>query len=388
MTTRFISLVCVGLFGCTLSHTRVEARLDRAIHRTVSRDDALQHAILHVDAPHLGIDRVTVAGTARPGVAMTADTPFLSASIGKLFVAATVLDLCEEGRLRPSDPVSKWVSAEVLATLPAAGGPAGFDTITVGMLLGHRSGLPDYFDTATHPAADGAPGIAELMVTHPERAWDRASVLAYTAEHFEPYGAPGSTFLYSDLNYDLLGLVLEGVTGSPWHLAVRSRVLEPLGLADTYYHQFEPHPLHIPPQALARAGTVVLTDTPALGLDGAGGGLVTTTGDLVAFMRGLERGSPVSLDVFAEQWTPDALNRGIDYGYGLWRIRPGALFFAMAGLPQLHGVSGSTGSFVYRLEDGTILSGTFDQLDYAEAHIQFLLTRVVPTLARAEPVEL
>ena len=131
-------------------------------------------------------------------------------------------------------------------------------------------------------------------------------------------------------------------------------------------------------------GATVLTGTPALGLDGAGGGLETTTGDLVRFIRGLERGESVSLGVLGAGRTADALHRGIDYGFGLWHIRPGGMLFLLGGLPELQGVSGATGSYVYLLEDGTVVAGTFDQLHYAEDHVRFLLAEVLPVLARVD----
>ena len=370
--------------GCAMSRERASGRLQSAVDNTVARADQVDHAVLRVDAPQAGLQEVFVAGEGADGLPFTPDTPFLSASVGKLFVAATLADMADDNLLSLDDPVSKWVDASVLDGLPAMGGVAAFDTITVGMLLRHRSGLPDYFDGEVHPTSDGAPDVFSKVRSQPGEAWDRDRALDYTRAHWTPYAAPDTAFLYSDLNYDLAGLVIEGVTKAPWHASVRTRVLDPLRLQSTWVHQFEDPPAGVGAVAPAKAGDVVITGTPALGVDGAGGGLFTTTGDLVRFMRGLERGEPVSLDVLGTAWTPDAIHRGIDYGHGVWRVRPGGMFFLMAGLPTLRGVSGVTGSYVYLLGDGTVVAGTFDQTDFADDHIRFLLAEVVPTLARLE----
>jgi len=370
--------------GCSLSHGRAGNALQKSLETTVTRADSVDHAVLRVDAPHLGFQEVWTTGPAQPGIPVTADTPFLSASVGKLFVATTLAHMAADNVLSLDDPVSQWVSADVLAGLPAWGGAAAFDVITVRMLLGHRSGLPDYFDSALHPPHDGALDVHAHITAHPEQAWSRADLLTYAADHWAPYAPPGESFLYSDLNYDLAGLVIEGATGAPWHASVRARVLNPLGMRHTWAHQHESRPADTPPMATVRSGAVVLSNTPALSIDDAGGGFATTTGDLVLLLRGLHSGNPVALDNLTLDWSENSLNKGIDYGLAVWRIRPGGMFFLLGGLSKLHGVSGSTGSFVYGLEDGTIVSGTFDQTDFAEGHVKFLLAEVLPVLARLD----
>jgi D-alanyl-D-alanine carboxypeptidase len=359
--------------------------LEQALVAAVE-DDAVRHGVLLVDAPRKDLSGTWAAGVAdaETGAAMTPDSPFLSASIGKLFVAATVFDLADDGVLGLDDPVSRWVPAAVLSGLPAHGGDAGFDAITLRMLLAHRSGLPDYFDTETHPAKDGAPGLAQLWVDEPDRTWSREQLLDYARQHWTAYAEPGEAFLYSDLNYDLLGLAIEGATRTPYPQVVRERVIDPLGLSHTWYHHAEPPPDGLPRHADAFYGDANLGRAQALSGDQAGGGLATTAGDLARFLRGLERGEPVALDRLATDWTPDALSRGLDYGYGAWRWRPGRIFFALGGLPELRGVSGSTNAFVYVTDDGTVVAGTFDQGDDPARHVQFVLSKVLGTVARVE----
>ena len=108
----------------------------------------------------------------------------------------------------------------------------------------------------------------------------------------------------------------------------------------------------------------------------------TTLQDLATFLRGLEAGEPVSLDQLQEAWTEDTFDKGLDYGYGLWGVRPDGLSRLLSS-PELIGVSGLTGSFAYLVpEYGAVITGTFDQTLYEEEHIVYLVTKVMPTLDR------
>jgi len=242
----------------------------------------------------------------------------------------------------------------------------------------------DGFDVGVHPAKDGAKGLMGIWVEEPDRRWSREQLLDYAREHYTPFGAPGEVFLYSDLNYDLLGLAIEVATGQPYTHVVRERVLEPLGLKQTWYYQVESPPAGLSRHADVWFGETNLARAGALTGDQAGGGLATTVGDLSLLMRGLERGEPVSLDRLGADWTEDAMSSGLDYGYGTWRWRPGGVFFMMSSLPNLRGVSGSSNSFAYITDDGAVITGTFDQADPPSRHVQFVLSQVLPTLMRVE----
>jgi D-alanyl-D-alanine carboxypeptidase len=374
----------MGAFAGPLTPEEATLELENLLYHTVAGNSGLRNGVLLVDAPQLGVEGAWAAGVAdaRDGSEMTAATPFLSASVGKLFTAATVLSLAEEGLLSLDDSITEWLPPDVYSGIPVEGGDPALHEVTLRMLLDQRSGIPDYYESET---TDGAPNVFELLVQEPDRVWTPQSLLAYTKAHFGPAGAPGDAFLYSDTNYDLLGMIVEEATGQPFHQAVAERVLRPLALQDTWYHaQTEPPRSGLAPWADVWVGDTNLARVPALSLDWAGGGLATTVGDLRTLMRALLDGRPVPLDAFQQEWTENAIAPGIDYAYGLWRIRPAGLFFLLRGYPDLYGISGSTGTFLYYVSEyDAVITGAFNQTDYTQETVRFLL-QVLALLGRVK----
>jgi D-alanyl-D-alanine carboxypeptidase len=369
------------LIGCSRSNPpeQAESELEALLRKTVTKNETIRNAVLLVESPELGINGAWAAGIAdeRSGAEMTVATPFLSASIGKLFTATLVISLAEEGILSLDDSLVDWLDASLIAGIPVQGGDTALGDVTIRRLLAQRSGLPDYFEGQT---ADGAPSIFELLVEAPERIWTPILLLDYVKSHYEPTGAPGEAFLYADTNYDLLGLIVEEATGQAFHEVLAERIFQPLGLQNTWMYTRSNAPyadVWIEDFNAARA--------PALSLDWAGGGLATTVGDLQTFLRSLLDGRPTSLESFQVEWTENAIAKGIDYGYGLWRIRPGKLSFLLKSYPEILGVSGSTGSFVYWVpEYDAVIVGSFNQTNYREKHVVFLI-KVLRVLSRVAP---
>ena len=136
------------------------------------------------------------------------DTRHLIASVTKQFTAALVMQLVESGDLALDAPVTRY-----LPSYPAAQG----DRVTVHHLLSHTGGVPGYL---------GAPGFDARAPTSPGALLDLFSGQPLVFE-------PGTEHRYSNSGYVLLGAIVEAVTGQGYADALRTRLLLPLGLADT-----------------------------------------------------------------------------------------------------------------------------------------------------------
>ena len=142
---------------------------------------------------------------------MAPDVRFRTGSITKTFVAALVLDLVADGKLRLDDAVGRWLPGLV---------PRG-DEITVRQLLRHTSGLADYVDDPR-------------VLLAPARLWRPEELVAIAAAQ-PSAGAPGERFAYASTNYVVLGLVAERAGRAPLARQLARRLFAPLRLRHTAY---------------------------------------------------------------------------------------------------------------------------------------------------------
>jgi D-alanyl-D-alanine carboxypeptidase len=137
-------------------------------------------------------------------------SPMVIGSVTKTFVAATVLQLVEEGRIRLGDSVRSYLPELRRVSRE----------ITVRQLLDHTSGLADVFNEQTRL------GLEE----HPERSWTSRELLATL---HPPWYQPGEGWAYANTNYYLLGMIVERATGSTLEAELQRRFLDPLELDAT-----------------------------------------------------------------------------------------------------------------------------------------------------------
>ena len=148
------------------------------------------------------------------GPAALGDEPaFLAYSITKTFIAALVLRLCEEGRMRLEDPLARWFP-----------GIARAEHITVRRLLNHTAGIPDY---------GGILSYHENVRSCPSTPW---SFEQFAAETFDKglWFEPGQGWAYSNPGYMLVRRIAEDVTGASFRDLISERIAGPLGLRRTF----------------------------------------------------------------------------------------------------------------------------------------------------------
>src|SRR5271166_6626774 len=160
-------------------------------------------------------------GLPAPAEPMTEDTIFDLASLTKSLATATaVMQLYEQGQVQFDDPVQKYLPDFNTANDQRRA------KVTVRMLLTHTSGEPgdvELKDPWGLDRADKAEGIHRALTTPLQ-------------------SGPGEVFSYSDINFILLGALIEKVTGEAEDVYVQHNVFAPLGMEDTRYL---PQPKHV-----------------------------------------------------------------------------------------------------------------------------------------------
>ncbi|MCM2389580.1 serine hydrolase domain-containing protein [Streptomyces albipurpureus] len=143
------------------------------------------------------------------GVETTTDSVFQLGSIAKIYTATLVLQLAEAGELDLNAPV-----LDVLPDFSVADSDAT-ESITIRQLLSHTSGLTCDF---THDSGRGDDCLARYVEAARDVALDCP---------------PGAAISYSSVGYNVLGRIVEVVTGGTWDQALKERLVAPLGLTHT-----------------------------------------------------------------------------------------------------------------------------------------------------------
>ncbi|MCB0239858.1 MAG: beta-lactamase family protein, partial [Anaerolineae bacterium] len=246
---------------------------------------------------------------------LPADSPYQIGSNTKMMTSAIIFQLQEEGVLSTADLLSKWLP-DLAAQLPNG------DTITIDMLLTHTSGLHDYFDL---PTADGTSiedgATDKAMLTRAFTPEELVQVVADSGlSEFEP-GAEGR-WSYSNTGYILLGLIIEKATGKSYEENLNERIIEPLGLEQTYLQTGEPEPGALP-QAYYRSPFDFTTGEWNASQGWSAGAVVSTPDDFATFLKALFTGKlftdPATLDLMKEHTAAgvDALGPGAVYAHGM-----------------------------------------------------------------------
>ena len=138
---------------------------------------------------------------------MTLDTIFDCASLTKVVATtASLMQLWEQGKFRMNDPVAKY--------LPEFG-QNGKQEITIRQLLVHYSGLPEDLELG--------------------KKWEGKDTAYRMAFEIAPDRSPGSAFVYSDINFVVLGALVERLSGEPLDTYSAKHIFVPLGMKETRY---------------------------------------------------------------------------------------------------------------------------------------------------------
>ena len=233
-------------------------------------------------------------------------------SITKPFTAALVLQLVDEEVLTLDDTVTQWLDDPVVARIPHV------DHITLRQLLNHTSGVYDYFEDDGSFFQDAYFGAGADWA----RVWTPLEVLAYAdgAKH-APYFAPGEGAYYSNTGYVLLGLIVERATGQSLAERLHARILDPLGLADTFAAT-EPVSGGRTDAYQPIDGELVNVTAIDLSSLGTAGGMVSTTRDLARFAGAFFGGELLRPATLEEMLTFIPSGRpGFEVGLGVMRLQ-------------------------------------------------------------------
>ncbi len=346
-----------------MTESRAAASIKQLFRKQATRDRTMRTAFLLVDAEARGLHLDLAEGELAGRPADPAQPSYM-ASVGKLFTAALVGTLHDEGTISLDDPITEHLDRELTDGLHVADGKDHTGAIQVKHLLAQTSGLPDDFEP-----------LLELLLQAPDPGLTPRGAVLWGKKNRTPLFRPGEGFHYTDTNYHLLGFIVERATGLAFHEALRQRIFEQLGMTRSSMLGFS-EPAEASPHPIADAyirGARVNDLEGYAALDYAGGGVVAPMGDLLTFMKALVSHRIVSAATL-ERMRSDSRKKhpGIRYGYGIWELVPVPML--MPARFSCWGVLGITGAFMFyhpRLEAHFI--GTFNDSSWERKAMRFLM---------------
>lgn len=264
----------------------------------------------------------------------TIDTAINAASVGKLLTTTCILILQEQKKLSLDNFVADYFDKNIFNGLHKNKGVDYSNKLTLSDLLFQTSGFPDY-------EAEG--GITKRAIK--EDFYISTAELIKITKTLKPRFAPlGKKAYYSDLNFQLLGEIIEKITQIPLEDVFRNYIFEPLGLTKTYVpvnEDFVPDVFY-KNQSLYRPKLI-------MSLRG-GGNTITTSRELMIFLKAFFNGYFFPQTIFKKlsRYRKLQITMGpIYYGGGYMQIPLNTIWTLFMGKGELLGHSGSTGSFAF-----------------------------------------
>jgi len=254
---------------------------------------------------------------------VAADTEFEIGSVTKQFTAACILTLVDEGKLSVDDLISKYLTNT----------PPAWSGIKIRHLLSHTSGVVNY------------DGLAGFELRQRETQAQFIARLAPLPLNFQP----GEGWSYSNSGFNLLGYIVENVSGESYWQFLHEHILDPLQMTNTY----DRDPLNLIPHRAngyvydKHNATYHTRDYDLTDLFSAGT-IVSTVNDLAKWDAAIQGDGVLSAAAKKLWWTPVMMNNGKPLDH-LGRGSPGSYGFAWFLHPELAhkniGHSGVTSGF-------------------------------------------
>src|SRR5437016_1166644 len=264
------------------------SRMDRIIQSHVDSKQFMGSVLVAQDGKVL-LDKGYGSANLEWDIPDSPHTKFRLGSLTKQFTAAAILLLEERGKLKTDDLVAKYLTDA----------PAAWGKITIGNLLTHTSGIPNFTSFPDYSTSEATPTTPEQLVA---RFRDKPL-------NFQP----GEQWEYSNSGYVLLGYLLEKITGQRYQDFVRDNLFAPLGMTESGYDSRAVTILHRAAGYSPGANGPVNAGYIDMSIPFSAGALYSTTADLWRWEQGLFGGKVLTTASLKKMTTPFKN----DYAYGL-----------------------------------------------------------------------
>ncbi len=302
------------------------------------------------------------------------DRQYFIASTTKLFVTAMVLHLRSQGLLGLEDKISRYLHGNILHGLHNFNGVDHSRDISVRHLLAHTSGIPDYFQQKD----ESGESVERGLMKGADRGWTSEEAIALSKK-LKPLFAPGTKRKahYSDTNFQLLGKIIEQITGKSFASNCDTLICKPLGLDNTYLYQ---DVLDKRPQTLYYKDSALLIPG-AMASFGPDGGIVATSGEMMVFLEAFFSGVFFPADYLPGLMVWNRIFFPMQSGIGIHRFRLPWVFNPLGTVPALVGHSGLSGALAYHSpEKDLYITGTVNQVAFPDTSFRLAIKLIQKVL--------
>lgn len=290
------------------------------------------------------------------------DNLFCTASVTKMFTTVVVLSLIDENKLSLCDKISTYLPKDMVDGIHIYKGKDYSYELTIEHLMTQTSGLPDYFSEAL----PGQCPIEQRIDKDGDVTLDDAVAIT---KRLSPHFAPGTKrkAYYSDINWDLLPVIIKNASGMSIEECFKKYIFEPLKLSKTYL--FTDKSTFDFPGIFVKDKVCkipkLLTGWPA------SGGIISTNAEMVVFLKAFWMGKLFD-NIHFEKIRTYRPTQYFPMKYGM-----GTMGWHYPGVPNLIGHSGATGVICYYAPKYRMyISGCINEMDEVKA------TQLLANMAR------
>jgi len=330
--------------------------LDQLLKNVITKK-YIYGAVFYVSSDDNSIDLISASGNIKE------DSQYYIASINKFFVSAIILKLYTENKLDLQDKISKYLPEEVVHGLHLHKGKEFSNDLSIAHLMSHTSGLPGYL---IDKQINGKIAMKELEAGI-DQPWPIHKVIQEVKRmktHFPP-GKEGRA-KYIDTNHQILGLIIENITGEPVNIVLKN-LFQELNLTNTYVCEDVNDKNFVPIRynSETRHIPLFLTSTQ--------NNIISTAKDQMTFLKAFFSGYFFSKERLNELEKWNNIFFPFKYGIGIQKFHIPRILSPFHPVPDMIGHCGSTGSVAFYVPDMDLyITGSTNQ--QARPNIAFQTT--------------
>lgn len=360
MKSNLILILLLFISIASLGQQHINKEVEKLFKKELEKEN-IKSGVLQVYSESRGIN-IQIADSKEDSISI--HTPFYTASVTKMLTATSIGILKDQKKLNFEDNIAQYLTDSLMSNLHVLNGKEYSNDLTIAHLLQHTSGLPDYFTDTT---IDGSPNIINQLLIDTSKSWSAQEMIEFTKQKMKPHFAPGKGYHYTDTEYVLLALIIENVSGLSLDKFFKQYMFQPLKMNSSYINLKSSAIDNLHNIAKFYASEYELSSLKSLSADWGGGGLVSTTQDLIGFLKAFNEDLIVTKETRLEMQNWVNETKGMEYGFGIRKVSIDKLTETESDL-QLIGHSGSTASFLWYCPQLDIyISGTLNQLEASKS---------------------